>query len=462
MGKVISIWLLTLALLAGSMISATAQLTTNPADYYDAPGVRLLNQPLSEYHARRAKLMERCKDGVVVILGAIEEDESPFKYHQNNWMAYFTGIRTPNAALMLVPDGLASKLGAKEIVFIPPRDLNGEKWTGVQLGPGPEAARTLGVERVLSIDDLWPRLKDAKAAGVTKLYTVAPDDAEAQTLREFQFTEKVAKELPGMQILRDEPASFAYIAGEMRKSKSAVELELLQRAIDITGDAQVEIAKTLKPGMFEYQVQANLEAVFTRSGAERPGFNSIVGSGVFSTILHYAENRKRIEDGDLVVCDIGAEYSMYTADITRTFPANGKFTARQRAVYDLVLGAQSAAATGWKPGMTQFNLHMIAVSFMKASPLRAKDVDGKEYSLDHFFIHGLGHYLGMDVHDVGDYAKPLQPGEVFTIEPGIYIPTENLGVRIEDDYTITTDLKVKKMSANIPSAPEAIEALMKR
>jgi Xaa-Pro aminopeptidase len=416
--------------------------------------------------------LERFQDGVVVVLGAVEDDESPVRYHQNNWMAYLTGIRTPNAALLLVPQGLPSLDGAREIVFIPERDLRAEQWTGVQLGPGAEAARTFGVERVLAMNQLWDRLKeanglpayhDAKGAAQMRLYTVVPAEANSATLREFQFVERARKELSGVRVVADDGTdSFTYVTGELRKAKSPVELELLQRAIDITGDAQAEIAKTLRPGLFEYQVQALLEQVFMREGAERPGFTSIVGSGIYSTILHYNENRKRIDDGDLVVCDIGAEYSMYTADITRTFPANGRFTERQRAIYQLVLDAQTAAANGWKPGMTQFQLHQIAVGVMRQSPLRAKDADGKEYTMDHFFIHGLGHFLGMDVHDVGDYSKPLQPGEVFTIEPGIYLQTEKLGVRIEDDYLITTEQKIKKLSANIPSAPDEIEKLMKK
>ncbi|HEY0386185.1 MAG TPA: M24 family metallopeptidase, partial [Pyrinomonadaceae bacterium] len=160
------------------------------------------------------------------------------------------------------------------------------------------------------------------------------------------------------------------------------------------------------------------------------------------------------------VCDIGAEYSMYTADITRTFPANGKFTPRQRAVYQLVLDTQAAAAAYWKPGMTHGDLQQFAQTYLRKSPLRARDVDGKEYTMDHFFIHGLGHWLGMEVHDVGDYMLPYVPGSVFTIEPGVYIQTEKLGVRIEDDYTITPENTIRKLSEKIPSSPDDIEKLM--
>lgn len=457
-------------------------------DFYDEPGIRLLNQPVTEYRARRQKLMSEIKDGVVVVLGNVEEDNGvEARYRQNNWMAYLTGVRTPGASLLLVPQGLPSLGGAREIVFIPPRDLRAERWTGIQLAPGDETAKGFGVERVLptlgtstvlsgsgagnaSEDNLMLRLKEAAAlpafknaqgASGMKVYTLAPRSARNGFVREFQFVEQLQKELPGVDIATGE-RSFVRLVGEMRKAKSAAELALLQKAIDITGEAQRDITRSLKPGMYEYEVQAILEAAFTRGGAERPGFPSIVGSGLFSTILHYSENHKRIDAGDTVVCDIGAEYSLYTADITRTYPASGKFTDRQRAVYQLVLDTQAAAAAYWKPGMTISDLNRFAQEFMRKSPLRAEDVDGKSYTMDHFFIHGLGHYLGMDVHDTGDYTRPLQPGEVFTIEPGIYIPTERLGVRIEDDYVITPEQTVRKMSEKIPSTIEEIERLMAR
>lgn len=462
---------------------APLQSMARAADYYDEPGVRLLNQPLTEYKARRARLMNEIKDGVVVVLGNVEEDNGiEARYRQNNWMAYLTGVRTPGASLLLVPQGLPSLTGAREIVFIPARNLQEERWTGIQLAPNEETARGFGVERVLPArgnspiasaqemsanpaDNLMLKLKEAAQLpafkGSMKVYTIAPRDVRNGYVREYEFVEALKKELPNVEVVTGDK-SFVRTVGEMRKSKSPAELALLQKAIDITGEAQRDIMRTLRPGMYEYEVQAVLEAAFTRGGAERPGFPSIVGSGLYSTILHYSENHKRIDAGDTVVCDIGAEYSLYTADITRTFPANGKFTERQRAVYQLVLDTQAASAAHWKPGMTMMELNRFAMEFMRKSPLRATDTDGKEYSMDHFFIHGLGHYLGMDVHDTGDYMRPLQPGEVFTIEPGIYIPTEKLGVRIEDDYVITPEQTVRKMSEKIPSSIEEIERLMAR
>jgi len=235
------------------------------------------------------------------------------------------------------------------------------------------------------------------------------------------------------------------------------EIELLQKAIDITGEAQRDAARTIKPGVYEYEVQGALEYAFTRNGAERPGFASIVGSGIYSTVLHYNENRRKIESGDLIVVDIGAEYSYYTADITRTYPAAGKFTPRQREIYHLVLEAQRACEKAFKPGETTIGqLQQVAIGVMKASPVR--DKQGK--TLERYFTHGVGHWLGMDVHDVGSYGR-IPVGAVFTIEPGIYIPDEQLGVRIEDDY-LATDKGLIKLSSKIPSDPDTIEALVSR
>jgi Xaa-Pro aminopeptidase len=464
MKKPNSLFLALLLLLLGALVPfpSTAALDS---DFYDEPGVRLLNQPISEYRARRAKLLSQIKDGIVVILGNVEESAGvEMRYRQNNWFAYLTGVRTPDAAVMLVPAGLPSLNGAREMIFIPQRNLRMERWTGVQLGPGPETAKAFGVEQVLPNSELWARIKEAAALpafknaqgqSAMKLYTVVPRVLSNGRVREYQFVQQVKKELPGV-----EATSVTGMIGEMRRIKSPSEIALLQKAIDITGEAHRDIALNLKPGMYEYEIQALLEAAFTRHGSERPGFPSIVGSGIYSTILHYNENHKKIDAGDVIVCDIGAEYSLYTADITRTYPATGKFTPRQREIYQLVLDTQAFVVAQYRTGMTNGDLHVAAVGYLRKSPLRAKDTDGREYAMDHFFIHGLGHALGMDVHDVADGNHELQPGEVFTIEPGIYIQTEKLGVRIEDDYLVMPGGTLKKLSDKIPSAPDEIERIM--
>ena len=421
---------------------------------------QLANQPKSEYAKRRQALMQKLKDGVVVLIGAREEDLGEVgRFRQKNDFMYLTGVETPAAYLILVPAGLIPGKPASETVFIPPRNQKHEQWTGPQLGPGKEAEQIFGVQEVAGSDKFKTRLdgllnsaafKGESGAPKAKLYTAIPTGKTAEIERETHFVSKIRQSAPHAVLV-----DIAPIIGEMRKLKSPLEVALLQKAIEITGEAQSEAARLVRPGNFEYQAQSAIEAAFTRNGSERPGFPSIVGSGIYSTILHYNTNRKMIEAGDLVVVDIGAEYSYYTADITRTYPASGKFTQRQREIYQLVLDAQRAAEKSFKLGeSTLATLHGAAVATMKASPLRNKQ--GR--TLDEHFIHGLGHWLGMDVHDAGDYSS-LPVGSVFTIEPGIYIPDEKLGVRIEDDYLVTPTGLVK-LSRAIPSELAEIERLM--
>ena len=425
---------------------------------------RLANQPRSEYQARRRKLMEKIKDGIVVLIGAREEDLGEIgRFRQNNDLMYLTGVETPAAALIIIPAGLIPNVGATENVFIPARNKGHEQWTGFQVSPGAEGEQKFGVQEVAQSNEFLDRLKklllappfkaaDSGGQPTAKLYTIVPRGYTAAITRENQFVESMQKLAPGLTIVDVTP-----LIAELRKVKSAPEIALLQKAIDITGEGQRDAAGTIKPGVYEYEVQGALEYAFMRNGSERPGFTSIVGSGIYSTVVHYNENRKKIESGDLIVVDIGAEYSYYTADITRTYPANGKFTPRQREIYQLVLEAQRACEKAFKPGESSLGqLHQVAVKVMRESALR----DSKGNTLERYFNHALGHWLGMEVHDAGSYGK-IPVGAVFTIEPGIYIPEEKLGIRIEDDY-LATDTGLVKMSSKIPSEPDAIEALVSR
>jgi Xaa-Pro aminopeptidase len=390
-------------------------------------------------------------------VGAREEDLGEVgRFRQKNDFMYLTGVEIPASFLLLIPEGLAKEKPAQEILFIPPRNPNQERWTGPKIGPGKEAEQKFGFQEVASSKTFTDRLRALLSSlpfksetAPAKLYTIVARGTNALTVREKEFIEQVNQIAPGLQIV-DVSSRIA----EMRKIKTAAETALLQKAIDITGEGQRDAAMAIRPGAYEYEAQAALEYAFARNGAERTGFPSIVGSGFNSTVLHYNENRKKIEAGDLVVVDIGAEYSYYTADITRTYPASGKFTLRQREIYQLVLDAQRAAEKAYKPGVTLGYLQQVAKEVMRQSPLR----DRAGNTLDRYFIHGLGHWLGMDVHDVGNYG-PLPTGSVFTIEPGIYIPDEKLGVRIEDDYLVT-EKGLVKMSGKIASEADEIERLM--
>lgn len=414
---------------------------------------------VEELRARRARARGVFAAGVLVVRGTTEDEiTESTRFRQNNWFQYLTGVRTPGA--LLVIDAQAPE-GERETLYVPPRNLHRERWTGPKLGVGPEVASRLGIERVRETTEFDRDLKSiferrATAERPIKVWTVIPSGDGAMFTRESAFVGALKAMAVGAT-----PGSVEVVDGSdqlaaLRRTKSESEIVKLRTAIDITLDAQRAAAREIAPGRFEYEIESIIVAAFLRGGAEREGFPTIVGSGVNSTILHYEQNVKRIEGGDLIVIDIGAELQGYTADITRTWPASGTFTKRQREVYELVLEAQSAAAAAYKPGMTVRALNEVARATMRKSPLR--DRSGK--TLDESFIHGLGHFLGMDVHDVGDYSVPLQPGDVFTIEPGIYLADEQLGVRIEDDYLVTPTGLVK-LSEGLTSKPDEIEKLMK-
>jgi Xaa-Pro aminopeptidase len=246
---------------------------------------------------------------------------------------------------------------------------------------------------------------------------------------------------------------------ELRLIKSFTELALLRQAIDLSLDAQFEAIKMMRPGLWEYQIAARMVDVHAMGGSEAEAYAPIVGAGPNSTSLHYDKLSRKIQDGDIVVMDVAAQYAGYAADITRTIPANGKFTSRQREIYEIVLGAQEAALRALKPGMDMCrkgdkSVYKIAYDYINT---HGKDQNGKP--LGQYFIHGLGHSIGLNVHDPGDLCKPLAPGMVITIEPGIYIPEENLGVRIEDDVLIT-ETGFELLSQRLPRSPEEIEKIM--
>ncbi|MBX6312519.1 MAG: aminopeptidase P N-terminal domain-containing protein, partial [Isosphaeraceae bacterium] len=429
----------------------------------------LLHQPRADYQARRKELMKRIKEtvgrgreAVLVLRGEDDRGREDFeigRFRQKNLFAYLTGVEVPGAYLILRPNQ------DNETLYLPPDSRNRE---GSRLAPSPEVAEALGFAKVEStarfLGDLFGAIGDPLRGGFgsrskTIVYTSMPRSRGSRPPEgpEARFVRFLQEGAPTTEF-RDIAAPIA----ELRKVKTEAELALLRRAIAITGEAQEAVLRVIRPGLYEYQLEGKILDAFLGGGAERPGFASIVGSGPNSTIPHYFENRRRIEEGDLVVVDIGAEYHYYTADITRTYPASGTFTPRQREVYRLVLDAQVAAAEHMKPGETRLSEMTGWVrGYLDKSPLRAKDEDGQEHTMGHFFIHGLGHYLGMDVHDPGDTSKPLQVGEVFTIEPGIYIKSENLGVRIEDDYLMTENGPVK-LSQEIPSDPDEIEQRIAR
>lgn len=407
--------------------------------------------PAKVLEGRRAALFDLLEPGIVLIRSADPRDffEHPqdTDFRQNNNFYYLTGLETPGSWLVMFKPETGP---GKTVLYLPERNPMSESWTGPRLGPGEQAVRRTGIKEVRPVSQFESDVVNQLASGwalreYRRLYL--PMGEETAQTQEF-----VELALASSRTISDVGAPLA----ELRVVKDSVELARLRRAIDITAEAQREAMKAVRPGMYEYELEAVIEYVFHSRGAERVGYPSIVGSGPNSVILHHDKNRRRMEEGDLVVVDVGAEYGYYTADVTRTFPVSGQFTERQRAIYELVLAAQKAVIDSIRPGIRVAQLEQIARRTMKE---RSNGLCG-DATCDRYFVHGLGHWIGMDVHDVGGYQRLLEPGMVLTIEPGIYLAGESLGVRIEDDVLVTEDGH-EVLSAGAPKGVEEIEALMK-
>jgi Xaa-Pro aminopeptidase len=406
--------------------------------------------------ARRQRLMQRLGDAVVVIPAAHElsveadgDHPQANDFRQSNTFFYFSMLEAQDAWIVMN----ASAGSGDAILFLPPRNPARERWTGVRLGPDTLAVRLTGFATVLPT----PKLDSVLAALLARNAPIyVPIDL---TTRDEPLIRRLRADSGAGRDVRN----LRPIVDSMRVIKDAVEVAALRTAARISAEAHADLMRAARPGMFEYEMEAVLEAGFRRRGGDRLGYPSIVGSGINGTTLHYDVNRRQSVDGDLVVVDAAAEYAQYTADVTRTFPINGRFTPRQRAIYELVLGTQQAAMDSVHPGQTVQRLNQIAREYMRShsgdlcppSPGEGPDRTG----CDRYFIHGLSHSIGMDVHDVGP-LNVLAPGVVFTIEPGIYIPAEALGVRIEDDILVT-ESGGENLSAAAPRAAADIERLMR-
>ena len=388
---------------------------------------------------------------LVVVVGK-EGGGDDARFHQDNDFHYLTGIDQADAAAILRVES------GTETLYLPPADRNAERYNGPRLAPGPGAAERTGFDRVAPswelLGDLFGALADrgdGRKSG-SAVYLIEPDPTPTSNARSAWLARLIRDGAPGVRVEKLAPRVH-----EQRQTKSPAEVDLLRQAIAATAAAQANVARLAAPERTEAELDGAILQAFRAHGATRAGFPSIVGSGPNTTILHYERNDRTMAGGDLVVVDIGAEVEGYTADITRTYPVGGRFTPRQREVYQLVLDAQEGASRQVQPGKSTIgSLNRWVRDFFHASPLRAKDEEGSEHSMDYFFAHGLGHHLGLDVHDVGDASQPLAPGQVFTIEPGLYLPSEGFGVRIEDDYLVTTT-GVEKLSAAIPVAVAEIE-----
>ncbi|HWQ31873.1 MAG TPA: Xaa-Pro aminopeptidase [Blastocatellia bacterium] len=427
--------------------------------------------------ARIIEFSNRMEPGSVAVFPAAPEilrnADTHFEFRQNSDFYYLTGLNEPESVAVLCPGHAEHKY----VLFVRQRDREREIWDGLRTGVegaiagfGADAAYEIG-----KLDEVLPKYLGGNSKLYYRLGLAESFDHRMITLiNRIRAQIRTGIEAPSTII---DPGNILH---EMRLRKSEAELHSLRTAARISAEAHIAAMKACRPGMYEYELEAIIEYVFRKNGASAPAYGSIVGSGFNSTILHYNTNTKQIADGDLVLIDAGAEYEMFAGDITRTFPANGQFTRAQQAVYEVVLQANTEVIRMVKPGESFMALHDRAVEVVTEGLLnlgllrgdKKEIIEKKEYTK--FFMHRTGHWLGMDVHDVGRYKvgdewRKLEPGMCFTVEPGVYIQPGaegvseefyNIGVRIEDDVVVT-ESGCEVMTSLVPKAVPEVEAVMR-
>ncbi len=428
----------------------------------------LEKQSSSDYRARRVALGNELRGGVAILFAAEEPVLDFDPYRQDSDFYYLTGWNEPGAALLIVgpakepesPSGRPAHVREyKEILFLPTRNLRLEQYTGAKMDAAtPDVAKITGVDAVEPMTSLATDLNKliADDRGLANALWTQPNMKAAGSLLGFT----AATLGTGAPV----PKDVATLITPLREVKDAGEIELLKKASDASIAGQKAMMSSVKPGETERTIAGIMTAAWYKAGCERPSYAPIVGTGINSTVLHYSENSRTIEDGDVIVVDAACEYSMYASDITRTVPANGHFTARQREIYNVVLGAQKAAIDAFVAGKSKINdfyhrdpdtLDSVAFNYINT---HGKDLHGQP--LGKYWLHGLGHMVGIDVHDPAQYPAVLKPGMVFTIEPGVYIPEEKIGVRIECDFLVLPDGKLLDLDAGLPHTAEEVEAAM--
>ena len=428
---------------------------------------------------RRRKLLMTMMDrhSIAIIPGAREVTRSrdtEYPFRQNSDLFYLTGFEEPDAVLVLVPGRRQSQV----VLFCRERDPEMELWNGYRLGPE-GAAAYLGVDDAFPIDDLDEILPGLIEGTQRIYYSMGHDDLFDQ--RVMGWVNQIRRLVRSGAAPPADFTDLAFLLHEQRLIKSAAEIRVMKKAGEISAAAHVRAMQECQPGRYEYHLEAAIQHTFSEHGARFAAYNSIVGSGANACVLHYTENASRMKSGDLVLIDAGCEYQGYAADITRTFPVSGRFSSDQRAIYDVVLEAQRAAIAKVRPGNTWNQPHDATVRVITRGLIKLGLLKGKERELikaeayRDFYMHRAGHWLGLDVHDVGDYRidgrwRQLEPGMVLTIEPGIYIAADNtkvakrwrgIGVRIEDDVAVI-ETGCDVLTANVPKRADDIEALMSK
>lgn len=421
---------------------------------------------------RRDEFMRRISGGVAIFPAAptaIRNSDVEHEYRQDTDFYYLTGFEEPNSVAVLIPDHLEHRF----VLFVQPKDREREVWTGWRAGEE-GARRDYGADAAFTIDKLddeLPKLAE-KADRIYYRFGGDPtfDERLIGLMRQFQRQRQ--REGTGPTSVID-PAEMLH---EMRLIKTPDELGTLRRAIDITCEGHMAAIETLKPGAYEYEIEAVIGYVFRKNGSPRPGYAPIVGSGANATVLHYTVNNRQIADGELVLIDAGAEFGYYTGDVTRTLPVGGRFSREQADLYQIVLDAQIEAINTIRPGATFIEPHNHAVRVLTEGLVRLGLLEGdideliEEGAFKKFYMHRTSHWLGMDVHDAGPYKvadewRQLAPGMVLTVEPGLYIAQDlegidsryrGIGIRIEDDVLVT-EAGHEVLSARVPKTIEEVE-----
>jgi Xaa-Pro aminopeptidase len=408
-----------------------------------APPLPVLREPSQTqvpavYAERRRAVMDAMGEGVAVVYSEGQEDE--FGYRQSSDFFYLTGVEDAEAVLVLAP----KERTYREFLFLKPRDAEWERWVGEREPLGEALRKEYGFEKIFRERNsrLLGLLLDLARSSPTLWQVALADPTVELRPKDLEIYAKVQDKLPGVTVKH-----LGWTLPTMRARHSAEELAIMEHGIWLTEEGFRAAIPLVKPGASEGAVRAEAERVWRTGGSRRTAYSSIVGSGANSTILHYPRSERTMKDGELLLMDMACEYAHYATDITRTVPVNGHFTPEQRKVYDVVLAAQQKALSMVKPGVYHEDLDKAAREVVKAA------------GYGDFFIHGLGHFVGLDVHDAGAYQEPLQVGMVLTIEPGIYLPDKGFGVRIEDEVLIT-ETGARLLTDGLPRTADEVERWM--
>ena len=415
----------------------------------------------------RKRFMGKMEKNAIAIFNSNDElpvnGDAIYKFKQNTDLFWLTGIEQEDTMLVLYPDNPDPKY-REVLVLVRPNEKK-EKWDGHRLRIN-EAIAISGIATIIWLDTLDGVLQPWIHWADTIYLNSNENDRKANlvAVRDYRYAEMMKQRYPLHNYKRS-----AKILKELRGIKSALEVEVLQKAIDITDTTFRHLLQFIKPGVMEYEIEAEIYHQFMKQRSAGPAYGSIIASGDRARTLHYVENSRECKDGELILMDFGAEYGNYCADLTRTIPVNGKFGRRQKTVYNACLHLHQYAASILKPGISIIDYtekvgEEATQVFLKIGLLRKSDVkneDPENRAYRKYLYHGISHHLGIDVHDLGTRTEPIKAGMVFTIEPGIYIEEEQMGVRIENNFWITKSGN-KDLMKNIPITVEEIEALMKK